>query len=87
MANANSNYRYFLFSQQFIADKNKVYDKINKTMVLGSVIYNGSRREYCALSATPTLHNYTDARVVAEGDITKISHTQPTTKQKKSNEE
>ena len=84
---ANPNYRYFLFSMDYVNDKNAVYDKVNKVMVLGTVNYNGSKREYAALSTVPTLGKYTDVRVVAQGDITKMQYTKPRTKAKRSNEE
>lgn len=84
---ANSDYRYFLFSMDQVKDKNKIYDKVNKTMVLGTVFYNGVRKEFSALSTTPTLNKYTDVRIVAQGDITKMQYTMPRAKSKRSNEE
>ena len=84
---ANQDYRYFLFSMDYVNDKNAVYDKVNKVMVLGTVNYNGSKREFAALSSTPSLGKYTDVRVVAQGDITKMQYTMPRTKAKRSNEE
>ena len=84
---ANQDYRYFLFSMEYVNDKNEIYDKVNKVMVLGTVNYNGSKKEFAALSKTPTLNKYTDVRVIAEGDITKMQYTMPRTKSKRSNEE
>ena len=84
---ANQDYRYFLFSMDYVNDKNAIYDKVNKIMVLGTVNYNGSKREFSSLSKTPSLHHYTDVRVVAQGDITKMQYTLPRTKAKRSNEE
>lgn len=85
--NKGTNYRYFLFSKEQIADKNAAYDKVNRKMVLGTVIYNGQTKEYSCLSVTPELPRYTDERIVAEGDITKMKYTLPSTKPKRSNEE
>lgn len=76
-------YKYFLYSLKQIADKNEMYDKVNKEMVLGTVIYNGKRREFSALSDTKTLERYSDARVVAEGEIDKMQYTMPSSKQKR----
>ena len=50
---ANSDYRYFLFSMDYMNYKNKIYDKVNKVMVLGTVNYNGSKREFSSISTTP----------------------------------
>ena len=84
---ANQDYRYFLFSMDYVNDKNAIYDKVNKVMVLGTVNYNGSKREFSSLSKVQTLGRYTDVRVVAQGDITKMQYTMPKTKAKRSNEE
>ena len=84
---ANQDYRYFLFSMDHVNDKNEIYDRVNKVMVLGTVIYNGTKREFSALSKTQSLGKYTDVRVVAQGDITKMQYTMPRTKAKRSNEE
>ena len=84
---ANQDYRYFLFSMDYVNDKNAIYDKVNKVFVLGTVNYNGTKREFSSLSKVQTLGKYTDVRVVAQGDITKMQYTMPRTKPKRSNEE
>ena len=87
MSNTNPNYKYFLFSNQQVIDKNKIYNKIHKVIVLGRVSYNGEVKEFSTISNTKDLPRYSDSRVIAQGDITTMEYTMPTTKTRRSNEE
>ena len=76
-------YAYFLYSQQQVDDKNELLDKMNRKFQLGTVIYNGKKREYSSMSDKPELPRYADVRIVAEGDTDKLVYTSPRSVQKR----
>lgn len=76
-------YAYFLYSQKQVDDKNELYDRMNKKFVLGTVIFNGKKKEYSSMSDKPELPRYADVRVVAEGDTDKLVYTAPRSAQKR----
>lgn len=76
-------YGYFLFSQQEVNDKNELYDRMSRKLQLGTVIYNGRKKEFSSLSDKPELPRYTDVRIVAEGETDKMIYTMPRSVQKK----
>ena len=65
-------YAYFLYSQQQVDDKNELLDKMNRKFQLGTVIFNGKKREYSSMSDKPELPRYADIRIVSEGDTDKL---------------
>ena len=76
-------YGYFLFSQQEVNDKNELYDRMSRKLQLGTVIYNGRKKEFSSLSDKPELPRYIDVRIVAEGETDKMTYTMPRSVQKK----
>lgn len=76
-------YAYFLYSQQQVDDKNELLDKMNRKLQLGTVIYNGKKREYSSMNDKPELPRYADVRIIAEGDTDKLVYTPPRSVQKR----
>ena len=79
-------YKYFLYSQQQVNDRNSMLDKINRVLKLGTVITGGKKKEFSALSDKPELPRYSDVRVIAEGDTENMSYVMPSSVQKFGNE-
>ena len=79
-------YKYFLYSQQQVDDRNRMLDRMNRVFKLGTVITGGKKKEFSALSDKPSLPRYSDVRVIAEGDTDKLSYTMPSSVQKYDNE-
>ena len=74
--------KYFLFSQDYVKERNEVLNKVNKQMVLGTVAYNGEIMEFSNLSSTKNLARHADAIVVAEGDPNTMRYTMPSSARK-----
>ena len=79
-------YKYFLYSQQQVNDRNSILDKMNKVFKPGTVIVGGSKKEFSALSDTPDIPRYNDTRLIAEGEISTFKYTSPGSVQKYNNE-
>ena len=80
-----SRYRYFIYSEQQMNEKNEILDKIGKRFKLGVVAVNGVRKNFTQLSIKPTLDRYFDAEIVAEGEIDTFVYTMPTSIKKRGN--
>lgn len=74
-----SDYKYFLYSEEQLNEKNEILAKQNKTFVPGVVVVNGTRQNFTQLSDSNNMR-YIDTKVVAEGDIKKITYQKPSTK-------
>ena len=72
----NSNYRYFIYSSEQMAFQKKMEEKVGKTYYVGTVIYRGKRVSFTEMSKTGN-STYSDAKIVAEGDYTKMKYTLP----------
>lgn len=70
------NYKYFIYSSEQLKFKEKMEAKMGKKFKVGTVIYKGKKRSFTELSNTGK-SNYSDAKIVAEGDITTIKYTLP----------
>ncbi len=75
-------YKYFFFSLAQMQERTETFDKMHKTYIPGSVVYNGSTYDYTCIMDTNTLPRYPDARLVAEGDISEMTYTKPSSVQK-----
>ena len=75
-------HKFFHFSLQQFEERKAVFDKLNKDFTPGTVVYNGSVHEYTAISDDKILPRYSDAQVVAEGEIEDMVYTEYKTKQK-----
>ena len=79
-------YKYFLYSQQQVNDRNSIFDKMNKVFKPGTVIVNGFKKEFSVISDTRDLPRYSDARLIAEGELSTFKYTSPGSVQKYNNE-
>ena len=70
-------YKYFLFSQLYNEERDATEKKFGKQFVPGTVLVNGSKKEFSFISDTPTNNRYSDIRVVAKGDIEQMKYTKP----------
>lgn len=68
--------KYFLFSREqmeFMKNMEAVQGKRFRT---GTVIVNGIRKQFTELSSSG-VSRYSDAKIVAQGDISRIKYTPP----------
>ena len=72
-------YKYFLYSEIQINEKNNILSKSAKEFVPGIVTVNGKRMKFSQLSDSPSMPRYIDAKVVAQGDEEEITFIKPTT--------
>ena len=74
-----SDYKYFLYSEEQIKEKNAILAKQNKIFVPGVVVVNGTRPNFSQLSDSKSMR-YIDAKIIAEGNIKEITYQKPSTK-------
>lgn len=77
-------YWYFLYSHEYLKERNSVEEKIGRIFECGTVIVDGTMKEYNILSIKPETDRYPDARLIAEGDIETMKYTDPIIKPKRS---
>ena len=77
-------YKYFLYSYEYLKSRNSIEEKIGKTFVCGTVVVNGTLKEFNIISNQPTINRYPDARIIAEGNIETMKYTDISTKPKRS---
>lgn len=70
------NYKYFIYSSEQLSFMERIEAKMGKKFKVGTVIYKGKKRSFTELSTTGK-SNYSDAKIVAEGDISTIKYTLP----------
>lgn len=71
-------HRYFIYSAIQKKDKEKIYKQANKTYMPGSVMVKGYSKPFTDIVLKIENCPYSDAQVVIQGDIRKISYTPPT---------
>ena len=76
---ANSNYKYFIYSASQMRDRTEIEKKSGRKFVPGTVVGGPNKVQDTELSNTKT-SRYSDATIVAEGDITKMSYTRITSR-------
>lgn len=77
-------YWYFLYSYEYLKQRNAIEEKVGRVFEPGTVIVNGTMKEYNILSDKPELERYPDARLIAEGDIETMKYNEPTLKPRRS---
>ena len=68
--------KYFLFSREQMEFRKIMEAKQGKKFKVGTVIINGVRKPYTEMSDSGK-SRYSDANIVAHGDISKIKYTPP----------
>lgn len=71
---ADTGYKYFLYSATQLRDRTEIEKQIGKQFVPGSVVVGSRSRQYTELSNTG-VSRYSDAVIVAEGDVSQMSYT------------
>ena len=77
-------YWYFLYSYEYLKERNSVEEKIGRIFEPGTVIVDGTMKEYNILSSKPEVERYPDARIIAEGNIETMKYTEAIVKPKRS---
>ena len=70
-------YKYFYFSLEQMQERTETFDKMNKTFIPGTVVYNGATYNYTCMLNNDAIDRYPDARLVAEGDVSEMVYTPP----------
>lgn len=68
---------YFLYSEEQINEKNKILSKSAKKFSPGTVIVNGKRMKFTQLSSSPTMPRFVDTKVIASGELSNFTYTEP----------
>lgn len=68
--------KYFLYSETQLKMRKEVEARMGKKFVVGHVIVNGIRRPFTELASSPN-SRYSDAKLVAQGEISLIKYTPP----------
>lgn len=68
--------KYFLFSREQMEFRKDIEARQGKKFKVGTVIINGVRKHYTELSDSGK-SRYSDAIIVAHGDISRIKYTPP----------
>lgn len=72
-------YKYFLFSSTQLNNRIAIEKKMGKTFFTGTVFNKGRRCSFTELSDSPT-NQYSDTKVVAEGEISTFRYKMPSSK-------
>ena len=76
--NADTNYRYFIYSKYQHDMRVQVDKNINKVFTPGKVLVRGNWVPYTTLTNDPDTVNFPDAKIVIEGNINDINYQEPT---------
>lgn len=68
--------KYFLYSETQLKMRKEVEARMGKKFIVGRVIVNGVRKPFTEISSSPT-SRYSDAKVVAQGEVTLMKYTPP----------
>lgn len=78
-------YKYFLFSALYNSDRDEAEKRFGRQFNLGTVMVNGSKKEFSLISDDPSNDRYSDIRIVAEGNIEDMKYTKPYTTLRRNN--
>ena len=78
-------YKYFLYSDEQISEKNKILSRSAKEFVPGTVVVNGRRVKFTQLSSDNKLPRFIDTRIVAEGEVSNFVYAMPSSSTKRGN--
>lgn len=71
----NSDIRYFMFSREQKKMQQEMSRRIGKNFVPKKVFVNGQEKEYTEILKDSNKSRYTDAILVASGDLKQIKYT------------
>ena len=78
-------FKYFLYSDEQIAEKNKILSRFGKKFYPGVVSTNGSMKKFTQLSDKPDMPRFVDTRIVASGELSTMVYKAPTEEVKTGN--
>lgn len=70
----DQNYKYFIYSSSQAKDRANIEKKVGRKFIPGTVVVGSKKLQYTELSPTG-ISNYSDAVIVAKGDITQMNYT------------
>ena len=70
-------YKYFLYSSEQQKFMTKVQAQMGKQYRIGTVIVKGTKKSFTELS-DKTSNMYSDCKIIAEGETSKMKYTLPT---------
>ena len=68
------NYKYFIYSASQMRERTQIEKNIGRKFIPGTVVVGATKHQYTELSDTGN-SRYSDAKIVAEGDINKMNYT------------
>ena len=68
------NYKYFIYSSSQLKERTDIEKKIGRKFIPGTVVVGSTKQQFTELSDTGN-SRYSDAKIVAEGDIDKMNYT------------
>lgn len=72
--NEKVDFRYFIFSSSQMKDKIEIEKKIGRKYQPGTVLTKGSYKQFTDIIKEPTHKRYSDAIIVAYGDINTMKY-------------
>lgn len=66
--------KYFVFSSTQFNDKKEICKKLGKTYKPGTVLINGSYKQYTDILESPKHPKYSDTIIIASGDIQNMKY-------------
>lgn len=76
---ADQNYKYFIYSSSQMKERTTIEKKVGRKFIPGTVVVGNKKLQYTELSSTGT-SGYSDAVIVAKGNITKMNYTKISSK-------
>lgn len=70
-------YRIFVYSAEQKKEKDSIAAKMGQKYIPGSLVIKGQKKLFTDIVLDINKFRYSDARVVAEGDIRRVSFTAP----------
>lgn len=70
-------FRYFMYSQNQAKLKREIAEKLGRRLELGTVIVKGEQKLFTEIVINPDNIRYSDAQIVASGDIRTMKYTNP----------
>jgi hypothetical protein len=71
-------YKYFLYSDEQIAEKNKILNPVGKEFIPGTVAVGGTKKKFTQISSSNNITRFVDCKIIAEGEESEMSFTEPT---------
>lgn len=75
----SSSIKYFLYSKEQVDFRKKIESKMGRVYSPGYVIVGGMKKQYSEISSKPYSDRYSDANIVASGDINDMVYMPPST--------